>query len=128
MKRFIPVFVLAALLTPATQTKATPPPNCNRHVKTALAVGWKKRDIPRLLVICNRESKGYEKAHNKRDPHGGSYGLMQINGSNKTFLKNVGVVRKSMNELWKPANNFKAALALFERHQWLPWNVNSSAK
>lgn len=128
MKRLVTAFALTALVMPATQTEAAPPPNCNRHIKTALAVGWRKRDIPRLLVICNRESKGYEKAHNKKDPYGGSYGLMQINAANKTFLKNVGVVRKSMNELWKPANNMAAALALFERHGWAPWNGNSSAK
>jgi hypothetical protein len=128
MKRLLGVIAIAALLAPAAQTKAAVEPNCNRYKSLALEVGWKRADIPRLLSICLRESKGFARAWNQRDPHTGSYGLMQINGSNKRFLVDAGIVRKAMQELWTPRRNLKAALALFARHGWAPWNGNSSKK
>jgi hypothetical protein len=128
MKRLLGTIAIAALLMPATQTKAAIEPDCRRFTALALEVGWHKREIPRLMAICARESKGFARAWNQRDPYTGSYGLMQINGSNKTFLKNAGIVRKAMQELWTPRRNLKAALALFKRHGWAPWNGNSSKK
>jgi hypothetical protein len=90
-------------------------------------VGWKKKDLPRLMQICLRESKGFARALNSRDPFG-SYGIMQINGSNKRFLVESGIVRKHMTELWSPRKNLKASLALFKRHGWEPWKVNTKPK
>ena len=126
MKRLLGVLATAALLMPATQTKAAVEPDCLRFTALALEVGWAKREIPRLMQICARESKGFARAWNQRDPYTGSYGIMQINGSNKRFLVESGIVRKHMTELWSPRKNLKASLALFKRHGWAPWNGNSS--
>jgi hypothetical protein len=128
MKRLLGVLAAAALLVPATQTKAAVEPNCNRYKPLALDVGWKKKDLPRLMQICLRESKGFARAWNQRDPYTGSYGIMQINGSNKRFLVESGIVRKHMTELWSPRKNLKASLALFKRHGWAPWKGNSAPK
>jgi hypothetical protein len=128
MKRLFGVLATAALLVPATQTKAAMEPDCLRFTALALEVGWAKREIPRLMQICARESKGFARAWNQRDPYTGSYGLMQLNGANKRFLVESGIVRKAMTELWSPRKNLKAALALFKRHGWAPWNGNSSKK
>jgi hypothetical protein len=113
---------------PATQSQAAVEPDCLRFTALALEVGWDKREIPRLMQICKRESKGFARAWNQKDPYTGSYGLMQINGSNKGFLKEAGIVRKAMTELWTPRRNLKAALALFKRHGWVPWKGNSTTK
>lgn len=128
MKRLLGVLATAALLVPATQTKAAVEPDCLRFTALALEVGWAKREIPRLMQICARESKGFARAWNQRDPYTGSYGLMQVNGANKTFLKDAGIVHKAMTELWSPRRNLKAALALFRADGWAPWNGNSSTK
>ena len=127
MKRLLGVLATAALLVPATQTKAATEPDCLRFTALALEVGWAKREIPRLMQICKRESKGFARAWNQRDPLG-SYGIMQINGSNKRFLVESGIVRKAMQELWSPRKNLKAALALFKRHGWEPWKVHTKPK
>jgi hypothetical protein len=128
MKRLLGVLAAAALLMPATQTRAAVEPNCNRYKPLALEVGWQKKDLPRLMQICLRESKGFARAWNQRDPYTGSYGIMQINGSNKRFLVESGIVRKHMTELWSPRKNLKASLALFKRHGWAPWKGNSAPK
>jgi hypothetical protein len=128
MKRILGVLATAALLVPATQTQAAVQPDCKLFTALALEVGWQKRDIPRLMQICARESKGFARAWNQRDPYTGSYGLMQINGSNKGFLQDAGIVRKAMQELWSPRKNLRAALALFKRHGWAPWKGNSAPK
>jgi len=125
MKRLLGVLATAALLMPATQTKAAVEPDCLRFTALALEVGWQKGEIPRLMAICARESKGFARAWNQRDPYTGSYGLMQLNGSNKRFLQDAGIVRKAMTELWSPRKNLKAALALFG---WAPWKGNSAPK
>jgi hypothetical protein len=128
MKRLLGVLATAALFMPATQTRAAVEPNCNRYKPLALEVGWQKKDLPRLMQICLRESKGFARAWNQRDPYTGSYGIMQINGSNKRFLVESGIVRKHMTELWSPRKNLKASLALFKRHGWAPWKGNSAPK
>jgi hypothetical protein len=128
MKRLLCVLAAAALIMPATQTQAAVEPNCNRYKPLALEVGWQKKDLPRLMQICLRESKGFARAWNQRDPYTGSYGIMQINGSNKRFLVESGIVRKHMTELWSPRKNLKASLALFKRHGWAPWKGNSAPK
>jgi hypothetical protein len=127
MKRLLGAIAIAALFVPATQTNAAAQ-DCQLYKALALEVGWQRKDIPHLLEVCARESKGFARAWNQRDPYTGSYGLMQINGANKTFLKDAGIVHKAMTELWSPARNLKAALALFKRHGWAPWKGNSAPK
>ena len=68
-----------------------------------------------------RESGCENSAFNAADPYGGSYGLTQINGSNKGFLQRNKTVHKSMTELFNPTRNLTAALALWRECGWACW-------
>lgn len=95
---------------------------CAVYRPLAVNVGWPRAELDRLEKICARESKGFARAWNRADPCGGSYGIMQLNACNLSWLKTAGVVKRSMEELWSPRRNLAAALALWKRHGWAPWN------
>ena len=122
MKRLLGVLAAAALLVPATQTKAATEPDCLRFTALALEVGWAKREIPRLMQICKRESKGFTRAWNQRDPYTGSYGLMQINAQHKAWLMQTGLIT-GLDDLFNPDINLRAALHLYRMvgNSWSPW-------
>ena len=123
-----------ALLCAAVIISATAPtaptlavaPNCDRFKPLALEVGWKKRDIPQLLKICTRESKGFERAWNKKDPWTGSYSIMQINGSWRGYLIRQGYIKQSMTELWRPRLALRVALHIHNLYGWRPWAGSSA--
>ena len=101
---------------------------CHTLAKTAVAVGWPRRELPELRRIAARESLCRNLALNPRDPYGGSYCAMQINGSNRGFLVRERIIRGDMEELRaSPTKCLKAALALWKRHGWRPWAGASSA-
>ena len=101
---------------------------CHTLAKTAAAVGWPRRELPELRRIAARESLCRNLAYNPRDPYGGSYCAMQINGSNRGFLVRERIIRGDMEELRaSPTKCLKAALALWKRHGWRPWAGASSA-
>lgn len=103
-------------------------PECHRLAKTARSVGWPRRELPTLRRIAARESLCRNLAYNPRDPFGGSYCAMQINGSNRGFLTRERIIRRDMEELRaSPSKCMKAALALWKRHGWRPWAGASSA-
>jgi hypothetical protein len=72
-----------------------------------------------------RESRCIASNVNTRDPWGGSFGLMQINGSNRGFLVRAGVITE-MRDLLNPYTNLRAALALYRLHGWKPWGTKPS--
>lgn len=109
-----------SLFLPATATAARPV-SCPTYERTALAVGWPKKELPRLTYVLARESSCFARAWNKRDPFSGSYGLAQLNGSNKGFFMRENLVRKSMTELFNPKKNLIAALALWKECGWVCW-------
>ena len=117
----------AAILTTATPAQAEKPvaPNCDRFATTAREVGWRKRDLPELLRICTRESKGFERALNKLDPYQ-SFGILQINGSWKGYLMRQGYIKRSMNELWRPRLSLKVGLHIHGLYGWRPWATRST--
>ena len=119
------VSVLLTVLTPTTPVQAVAP-NCDRFRSMALEVGWKKRDMVQLLKICTRESKGFERAWNKKDPWTGSYGIMQINGSWKGYLIRQGFIKRSMTELWRPRLALRVSLHIFGLYGWRPWAGSSA--
>jgi len=84
--------------------------------------------MKRLTYVMARESSCAPTAHNKADPFGGSYGLTQINGSNKTFLIKNKKVTKFMTELFNPKKNLTAALALWKECGWACWGFHKKGK
>jgi hypothetical protein len=123
------VALMAASLAilPTQQASASArPTSCSSYEKLAAEVGWPRKEIKHLSYIMARESSCFARAWNKKDPYGGSYGLMQINGSNKGFLQRKTIVRKFMTELWQPRRNLVAALALWRECGWACWGTRSS--
>jgi len=62
---------------------------CKRYVDLARQVGWPKSERANLARIMWRESR-CSAAFNPNDPWGGSYGLLQINGSNVGWATRMG--------------------------------------
>jgi len=101
---------------------------CHRLAKTAESIGWPRRELPALRKVAGRESLCSNLAYNGRDPHGGSFCAMQINGSNRGFLVRERIIRRDMEELRaSPTRCMKAALALWRLYGWRPWAGSSSA-
>jgi len=110
---------------------------CQEWVPLALQAGW-PRDrevIERLVNIMWRESRCQPSAYNAGDPHGGSYGLLQVNGywctSSKYhpngWLQDQGVL-DDCSKLYDPATNLLAAWLMYsysvQRNGgdgWNPW-------
>jgi hypothetical protein len=112
--------VFALTLSNPQQASARPT-SCPQFEKLARTVGWPQAEIGRLSYVMARESSCFARAWNQKDPHGGSYGLTQINGSNKGFLQRNKTVSKFMTELFNPTRNLTAALALWRECGWACW-------
>jgi Lysozyme like domain len=103
--------------------------NCDDAVNLARLVGWPEDQLDTLAVVMLRESNCVPTAHNVDDPHGGSYGLTQINGfwcipnSNwpQGWLQVQGVGVTDCSELYIPEANLRAALAIYNNSGWGPW-------
>ena len=102
---------------------------CDDAVNLARLVGWPQDQLDTLAVVMLRESRCTPTAHNVDDPHGGSYGLTQINGfwclpnSNwpQGWLQVEGVGVIDCSELFIPEANLRAALAIYNNSGWGPW-------
>lgn len=102
---------------------------CDDAVNLARQVGWPEDKLDTLAVVMLRESNCTPTAHNVDDPHGGSYGLTQINGfwcqPNSAWpmgwlqVQDVGVTE--CGELYIPEANLRAALAIWRNSGWGPW-------
>lgn len=101
---------------------------CHALAKTAISVGWPRRETPELRRMAGRESLCRNTAYNPKDPYGGSYCALQINGSNRGYLIRERIIRGDMEELRaSPTKCMKAALALWKLYGWRPWAGASSA-
>lgn len=101
-------------------------PACVRLRAVARQVGWPVRELPEVARIAARESR-CRPAVNPRDPWGGSFCEMQLNGSNRRFLINVGVIKTDMRELLRSRHVcMRGALELWKRHGWAPWRGASN--
>lgn len=89
-------------------------------------VGWTRGQMAMLDRVMWRESRCDMMAWNPRDPHGGSFGLMQVNGSWLRWLRGHGII-EFKEDLSDPELNLTAALAIWEyAHNrygkgWNPW-------
>ena len=115
---------------PATATARYYNPDakpCRDLARIARSVGWPGHALADLRTVAGRESLCSNLAYNPRDPYGGSYCAMQINGSNRGYLIRERIIRNNMEELRaSPTKCLKAALALWKLYRWRPWAGASS--
>ena len=86
---FQPAYHLETLVSPLVadrvETPLTSLPDaahapCGPVKQAAWEVGWPADQLDKLEEVAMAESSCLYHAHNPADPHGGSYGVMQING------------------------------------------------
>ncbi len=133
-KLLISLSVIVGGFVPPTSTSeyppAKPPMNakCPQWWDNAISVGWKHKHLATLDFVMWRESRCKPSAFNRKDPNGGSRGLVQINGFWTPYLRSKGVLKRSQG-LFNPDVALMSALEIFkygeERygHGWGPWNL-----
>ena len=128
---------LAAFLIPPTEPVRTD--ICTGYELVSRAAGWEIEQNERIGYIMWRESRCQTDAHNPTDPHGGSYGLMQINGfwckPNKYnpsgWLQAQGLLQ-TCTDLYNPLINLTAAKAIYDygiergNCPWGPWTTRNT--
>jgi len=101
---------------------------CEQFSALAVNLGWPADQRTVLESIMNRESRCIPNAVNRKDPFGGSRGLLQINGSWHKWLIAKGIINKKQNLLQADVN-LRAGLAIYdygvERYGfgWGPWKT-----
>ena len=101
---------------------------CEQFSALAVNLGWPADQRTVLESIMKRESNCTPNAINRKDPYGGSRGLLQINGSWHKWLITKGIITKPAN-LLQAQTNLLAGLAIYnygvERYGfgWGPWSV-----
>ena len=118
------MLTIAALST-AQPADAAVGHHCERYVNLARQVGWPKSERANLARIMWRESRCTPTAHNALDPWGGSYGLLQINGSNVGWATRNGWIN-SRTDLTDARRNLRVGLELWKLYGWRPWGTRSS--
>ncbi len=101
---------------------------CEQFSALAVNLGWPADQRTVLESVMFRESRCIPNAVNRKDPNGGSRGLMQINGFWTPWLIDAGITTEAENLLQADVN-LRAALAIYnygvERHGygWGPWSA-----
>jgi len=101
---------------------------CEQFSALAINLGWPADQRTVLESIMQRESNCTPNAVNRKDPFGGSRGLLQINGSWHKWLIGNGIITDKQNLLQADVN-LRAGLAIYnygvERYGfgWGPWSV-----
>ena len=101
---------------------------CEQFSALAINLGWDPDQRTILESIMNRESSCTPNAFNRKDPNGGSRGLLQINGSWHKWLIAKGIISKPK-DLLDPVANLRAGLAIYnygmDRYGfgWGPWGT-----
>ena len=128
-----PISVEPYLIEPTTTTSSTIyidpyTTACEQFSALAINLGWDPEQRTVLESIMKRESNCTPNAINRKDPHGGSRGLLQINGSWHKWLTAKGIIAKPA-DLLQAQTNLLAGLAIYnygvERYGfgWGPWSV-----
>ena len=128
-----PLDVQNYLIEPTTTTSSTiyidPYTSaCEQFSALAINLGWPADQRTVLESIMKRESNCTPNAINRKDPFGGSRGLLQINGSWHKWLTAKGIMTQP-SSLLDPVINLRAGLAIYnygvERYGfgWGPWSV-----
>jgi len=101
---------------------------CEQFSALGVNLGWPADQRTVLESVMFRESRCIPNLINKKDPNGGSRGLMQINGFWTPWLIDAGIITSAENLLQADVN-LRAALAIYnygvERHGygWGPWSA-----
>jgi hypothetical protein len=101
---------------------------CEQFSALAINLGWDPDQRTVLESIMARESSCTPNAFNRKDPNGGSRGLLQINGSWHKWLIGKGIITKKQ-DLLQARTNLLAGLEIYnygmERYGfgWGPWSV-----
>jgi hypothetical protein len=128
-----PISVQPYLIEPTTTTSSTifidPYSSaCEQFSALAINLGWDSEQRTVLESIMKRESNCTPNAINRKDPFGGSRGLLQINGSWHKWLTAKGIIAKPA-DLLQAQTNLLAGLEIYnygmERYGfgWGPWSV-----
>ena len=128
-----PISVQPYLIEPTTTTSSTIyidpyTTACEQFSALAINLGWDPEQRTVLESIMKRESNCTPNAINRKDPHGGSRGLLQINGSWHKWLTAKGIIAKPA-DLLLAQTNLLAGLEIYnygmERYGfgWGPWSV-----
>ena len=107
-------------LTPIATTTTAVPKGCAQYVADAISAGWPADQAPTLARVMFRESRCIPTAYNAKDSNGGSRGLMQINGTHKRWLMQLGYIN-NLDDLYNPDINLRAALHLYGMVGWSAW-------
>ena len=118
------------IVTTTAWVEPAPKSDCEIALQIALDVGWPATEMAKLARVLYRESRCSSSAYNADDPWGGSHGLMQINSfwcrpnSNWPvgWLQHHGIVTTCA-DLYDPATNLRAALAIYGNSGWHPWGI-----
>ena len=114
--------------TLTTQPRA-PKTLCEQVFDTAKAIGWPTDQLGMVVAIAIRESRCQPDAFNAKDPNGGSYGVMQINGFwcqpsrywPNGYLQAYGLLT-SCTDLYDRETNLRAALNIYRySNGWRAW-------
>jgi hypothetical protein len=101
---------------------------CEQFSALAVNLGWPADQRTVLESIMKRESNCTPNAFNRKDPNGGSRGLLQINGSWNKWLTDKGIIAKPK-DLLQAQTNLLAGLEIYnygvERYGfgWGPWGT-----
>jgi hypothetical protein len=104
-------------------------PECAEYLALATTLGWPQEHLEMLEVVMWRESRCQPHQLNASDPNGGSIGLTQVNRFwclpsryyPNGYLQTYGVL-STCEQLYEPAFNLVAALALFDYSDgWAQW-------
>lgn len=87
-------------------------PAVEAHFWSFIAAGWPDEMWVWASCVTDRESGGNRWSWNRLDAAGGSRGLMQINGSWRSWLKAKGIITQ-ITDLFDPVVNYRAALAIY---------------
>jgi len=128
-----PISVQPYLIEPTTTTSSTIyidpyTTACEQFSALAINLGWPADQRTVLESIMKRESNCTPNAINRKDPFGGSRGLLQINGSWHKWLISKGIITQPSN-LLQAQTNLLAGLEIYnygvERYGfgWGPWSV-----
>lgn len=101
---------------------------CEQFSALAVNIGWPLDQRTVLESIIYRESRCNPSAVNRKDPNGGSRGLMQINGFWNKWLIERGIIQQPK-DLLQAQTNLRAGLEIYnygvERYGfgWGPWST-----
>ena len=101
---------------------------CEQFSALAVNLGWDPDQRTVLEAIMKRESNCTPNAINRKDPNGGSRGLLQINGFWHKYLAERGIINRPK-DLLDPVTNLRAGLEIYnygmDRYGfgWGPWST-----